>query len=240
MILMEKLKGLDLEGKLVLDAGTGAGNMTKYLEDWGAEVVSIDINSKWQVECRESVKRTQFITGDLSDMDFLKDRCFDYVVCNFLISALSETKNLLLTSALREFYRVLKEGGILIIIDYYPFRDKDTPSSLHDVQTQLWNLENAVSELLGEGHLEEYPPDVISQELKSIGFKNSDVSILLDEVPWPVDLLKEHESLILEDIKKLDDPDIEEAFKKKLRRLMKRAGSEEVRSGSIYELRAIV
>ncbi len=237
---MDKLKGLDLEGKLVLDAGTGAGNMTRYLENWGAEVVSIDLNSKWQMECRESVKRTQFITGDLSDLNFLKGDRFDYVICNFVISALSETKNLLMTSALREFYRVLKKGGTLVIIDYYPFRAEDTPSSLHDVQTQLWNLENAVSELLGEGHLEEYPPDVISQELKSIGFQNTDVSILLDEVPWPMDLLKEHESLILEDIEKLDDPEIKEAFKKKLRILIERAKSEEVRSGSIYELRAIV
>ncbi|MGM0406233.1 MAG: class I SAM-dependent methyltransferase [Thermoplasmatota archaeon] len=237
---MEKLKGLDLEGKLVLDAGTGAGNMTRYLENWGAEVISIDLNSERQMESRDSVKRTQFITGDLSDLSFLKDDSFDYVVCNFVISALSETKNLLMTSALREFYRVLKKGGMFVIIDYYPFRDEDTPSSLHDVQTEIWHLENAVSELLGKGHLEEYPPDVISHELKSIGFQNTDVSILLDQVPWPVDLLKEHESVILEDIEKLDDPDIKEAFKKKLRRLMERAKSEEVKSGSIYELRAIV
>ncbi|MFO7791642.1 MAG: class I SAM-dependent methyltransferase [Candidatus Saliniplasma sp.] len=237
---MEKLKGLDLEGKLVLDAGTGAGNMTKFLENWGAEVVSIDLDSEWQSKCRGEVQETQFITGDLSEMKFLKDDCFDYVVCNFVISALSETKNLLLTSVFREFYRVLKSKGMLVIIDYHPFRPEDTPSSLHDVQTQLWRLENAVSELLGKGHLEEYPPEVISKELKSIGFVDTDVSILMEKVPWPVDLLKEHESMIVEDIEKLEDQSLKEAFKKKLKELMDRAESEKVESGSIYELRAEV
>ena len=237
---MEKLKGLDLEGKLVLDAGTGAGNMTKYLENWGADVVSVDFNSKWQLDCKNSVDKTQFITGDLSDMNFLKDNCFDYVVCNFVISALSETKNLLLTSVFREFHRVLKDNGLLVIIDYHPFRQDDTPSSLHDVQTQLWRMENAISELLGEGHLEEYHPEVISEELKSLGFIETDISILMEDVPWPLDLLKEHESMILENIKKLDDPNLKEAFKKRLKRMMDRAKSEEVKSGSIYELRAVI
>lgn len=237
---MEKLKGLDLEGKLVLDAGTGAGNMTKYLEDWGAEVVSIDHNFEWQSDCRDKTQQTQFITGDLSNMGFLKDRCFDYVVCNFVISALSETKDLLLTSVFREFYRVLKEGGMLVIIDYHPFRSGETPSSLHDVQIQLWRMENAISELLGEGHLEEYPPEVISEELRSIGFGDTEVSILMKKVPWPLDLLKEHESIILDGIESLDDPGLKEAFRKKLKELMDRAESEKVESGSIYELRALV
>jgi len=235
---MEKLKGLDLEGKLVLDAGTGAGNMTRFLENWGAKVISIDLNQRWQFDCKTSVQKTQFITGDLSDMAFLKNDCFDYVICNFVVSALSETKNLLLTSVLREFYRVLKEDGMLVIIDYHPFRPDDTPSSLHDVQTQLWRMENAISELLGEGHLEEIHPEILAKELRSIGFKDTDFSILMEEVPWPIDLLKEHESLIIKDIEELDDQDLEESFKKKLKRLMGRAESEQIRSGSIYELRA--
>ncbi|MFW6142002.1 MAG: class I SAM-dependent methyltransferase [Candidatus Saliniplasma sp.] len=237
---MEKLKGLDLEDKLVLDAGTGGCNMTKFLERWGAEVVSIDFNPEWQLDCRDSVQDTQFITGDLSEMGFLEDNSFDYVVCNFLISALSETKNLLLTSALREFYRVLKDDGMLVIIDYHPFRPEDTPSPLHDIQTKLWRLENAISELLGEGHLEEYHPKVIEKELKSIGFTTTDISILMKEVPWPLDLLKEHESLILENIEKLENQALKEAFKKNLKELMDRAKNEEVKSGSIYELRAVV
>ena len=115
---MEKLKGLDLENKLVLDAGTGACGMTKYLREWGADVVSIDYNPEWQKNCREEVDKAQFITADLNDIPFLKENTFDFVVCNFLISALSESKDLLLTTPLREFYRVLKNEGMLIIIDY--------------------------------------------------------------------------------------------------------------------------
>lgn len=236
---MDKLKGLDLEGKKVLDAGTGGCNMTKYLEDWGAEVVSIDFRSDWQSDCREQTEKVQFVTGDLSNMDFIEDDSFDYVVSNFLISAVSETKDTLVSTVLREFYRVLKDKGMLVIIDYKPFHEDIYKGELHDAQTELWRMENAVAELLGEGHLEEYSAEVLSEELLSIGFRETDINILLDKVPWPIDLLKEHEDLIRDDLERLEDEGLREAFSKKLDDLMERAEKEEVRSGSIYELRAV-
>ncbi len=235
---MEKLKGLDLEGKKVLDAGTGACNMTKYLEDWGADVVSIDYRHDWQDGCRESTKKAQFITGDLSDLNFLKDGTFDYVVCNFVVSALSETKNLILSSVFREMFRVLTKESMLIIIDYYPFDEELCPGPCHEEHTELWRLENAIAELLGRGHLEELPPEVLGEELRSIGFTDTDHSILLEKVPWPDDLLKEHEEGIREDIGKLDEGYLKDALSKKLESIMDRTKGKKIESGSIYELRA--
>ena len=236
---MDKLKGLDLEGKLVLDAGTGACGMTQYLREWGAEVVSIDYRKDWQHDCKKQVDKAQFITGDLTDMPYLKDDSFDFIVCNFLVSALSESKDLLITSPLREFYRVLKENGKLVIIDYRPFHENLYSGKLHDVQTDLWNLENAISELLGKGHLQEYSPEILEKELQAIGFSDTDISILMEKVKWPIDLLKEHEENIKDDIEKLDEDYIKEALKKKLKNIMKRGEKQEVKSGSIYELRAV-
>ncbi len=235
---MEKLKGLDLEGKKVLDAGTGACGMTKYLENWGAEVVSVDVNEEWQRECREETKKSQFLTADLSDLSSIDDGSFDYVVCNFLVSALSQNKSMVISSVLREFKRVLKSNGMLVIIDYYPFDEDRCPVPCHDVQVELWRIENAISELLGKGHLVEFSPDVLSEELLSIGFKDTDNSILLEEVPWPLDLLKEHEDTILEDINSLEEDHLKNAFKEKLRELMSKAEEQEIKSGAIYELRA--
>lgn len=235
---MEKLKGLDLEGKKVLDAGTGACGMTKYLENWGADVVSVDINTEWQKECRDETKKSQFLTADLSNLSCIDDGSFDYVVCNFLVSALSQTKSLLISSVLREFKRILKNNGILVIIDYYPFDEERCPVACNNVQVELWRLENAISEILGKGHLVEFSPDVISDELLSIGFKETDNSILLEQVPWPDDLLKEHEETTLEDINSIEEDYLKEAFKKKLKELMDKAKEEEIKSGAIYELRA--
>ncbi len=236
---MEKLKGLDLENKKVLDAGTGACNMTEYLEDMGAEVVSIDYRRDRQSECRERIDRGQFITGDLSSLDFIEDASFDYVVCDFVLSVIQEKKDRLISPVLREFHRILRDKGMLIIVDYKPFHEEHHDGELHDVQTELWRMENAMAELLGEGHLEEYSPEVISKELSAIGFQETDISILLENVPWPVDLLKEHQSLIEEDVERIDDDSLREAFQDRLDQIMERAKDEEVKSGSIYELKAI-
>lgn len=112
------------------------------------------------------------------------------------------------------------------------------PCSVYEVQVELWRLENAVSEILGNGHLVEYSPEVLSEELLSLGFKETDNSILLEEVHWPLDLLKEHEESILEDINLIEEDYLKDAFKKKLKELMNKAEDKKIKSGAIYELRA--
>ncbi len=235
---MEKLKGLDLEGKRVLDAGTGACGMTKRLEKEGAEVISIDIERERLKECSSQTEDSQLIQADLSNLKFFESYSFDYVICNFLVSALSENKDLLISSVFREFYNVLTEKGSLIIIDYYPFSKEISPSPLDDIQVGLWRLENAVAELLGKGHLQEYSPEVLQEELKELGFKRIEISTLLDEIPWPKDLLKEHEDLLKEDIARVADKHLRHALKRKLNSIMDSAEGRQVRSGSIFELRA--
>ncbi len=227
-----------MEGKRILDAGTGGCNMTKFLEDWGARVVSIDVREDWQKECREMATDSEFITADLTDMKFIKENTFDYVICNFVISALSQNKDLLITAALREFYRVLKKQGMLVIIDYYPFEAELCPGPCDNIQIELWRLENTVAEMLGKGHLEEFSPAVLERELISIGFSDTDSSILLEEVPWPTDIFKEHEETIKEDINKIEEDYLRGAFRRKLKEIMKKAEGSVIKSGSIYELRA--
>ncbi len=235
---MDKLKGLDLEGKRVLDAGTGGCNMTTYLEKWGAEVISVDLRDDWQEQCREKTVKTQFVTADLIDMPFLKDDVFDYIVCNFVISALTQKKGTLISPALREFYRVLKKGGMLIVIDYYPFEEGSCPSPIDELHMALWRLENAVAELRGEGHLLEFSPNSLKKELEAIGFTKVDISTLVDRVVWPQELLEEHKENLLEDIEGFDDELMKKAFKRRLHKIMGKTSKRELRSGSIYELRA--
>ncbi|MEF8874444.1 MAG: class I SAM-dependent methyltransferase [Candidatus Thermoplasmatota archaeon] len=235
---MDKLKGLGLEGEKVLDAGTGACGMTKYLEKEGADVISIDINREYLHDCRGQTESTQFIRADLSDLNALKPEIFDYIVCNFLVSALSWNRDLILTSVFREFERLLKDHGILVIVDYYPFDEERSPAPLDKSHVELWRLENAVYELLGEGHLVEYPPDVLKDELSALDFENIEIISLLEGVPWPPDLLKEHEDLIKENIEKLESDRIRESLKKKLEEIMNSTEDRKVESGGIYELRA--
>lgn len=235
---MEKLKGIDLEGKKILDAGTGACGMTKYLEKNDADVLSIDKDKGYLKECRDQTETTQFLRADLSDLKSLKPECFDYIVCNFLVSALSENKDIIITSVFREFERILKEKGALIIIDYYPFKEERSPALLDRSQVELWRLENAVAELLGEGHLEEFHPEVLEKELESLDFQNIETFNLLEPVPWPPDLLREHETLIKEKIDEIESDQLQKSLKKELGDIMGSTEDRKVESGAIYELRA--
>ncbi|MBS3816409.1 MAG: class I SAM-dependent methyltransferase [Candidatus Thermoplasmatota archaeon] len=235
---MEKLDELGLKGKLVLDAGTGACGMTEFLEKRGADVVSIDLNKEFMEECRNQLEKANFIRGNLSELQFIKPETFDHVMCKATVSALSENITLFVSSVFREFYRVLKDDGQLTIIDYYPFNEETSPCALDEVQVGIWRLEKAVYELLGESHLEEYPPQMIEDELKSIGFAEVEESIRRDELPWSDELLGEHEELIEEKIEEIEENYLREALTKKLRELMELAKEKKVESGAMFELRA--
>ncbi len=233
---MKELDDLELKDKLVLDAGTGACGMTSFLEKRDADVVSIDLDKEFMGECRDQLEKASFIRGNLSNLQFIEPETFDHVMCKATISALSENKTLFVSSVFREFYRVLKDDGRLTIIDYYPFKEKASPCALDEVQVGIWRLEKAVYELLGESHLEEYPPEMMKDELKSIGFEEVEESIRRDELPWSNELLGEHEELIEEKIEEIEESYLREALTKKLRELMDSAKEKKVVSGAMFEL----
>ncbi|MBS3789906.1 MAG: class I SAM-dependent methyltransferase [Candidatus Thermoplasmatota archaeon] len=235
---MARFKEVDLEEKKVLDAGTGACGMTKILEDKGAEVVSVDIERERMIDCRSQTESTDFLQADLSNMRFIESESFDHVFCKGTVSALSINKTLFVTSVLRELHRILKNGGQLTIIDYYPFEEESSPVPLDEHQVELWRLEKAVFELLGEGHLEEYSPELLKDELRSIGFGDVTHSIFRDELPWSDELLKEHEEVILENIELIEEEYLGAALKKKLRDIISSTEKKKVVSGAQYELNA--
>ena len=71
-----------LEGKLVLDAGCGAGQLSSILADWGAEVVAADLSGSVEaarrVASRNGGGRIGFVQADLTRPPFKPDS-FDLV-----------------------------------------------------------------------------------------------------------------------------------------------------------------
>ncbi|MFO7794252.1 MAG: HemK2/MTQ2 family protein methyltransferase [Candidatus Nanohaloarchaea archaeon] len=72
----EHLEGMDLEGKKVLDMGTGSGILAKTMLDQGAEVTAVDINSEASDQVPEEIR---FIESDLFENVEGK---FDLIVFN--------------------------------------------------------------------------------------------------------------------------------------------------------------
>ncbi len=107
-----------LEFHDVLDAATGTGRYAVYLAEQGKRVAAIDCNENMLAQARKKANRRQlsieFRLEDVSDLSF-EDASFDLVTCTL---ALAHVKDL--DKPCREFVRVLRPGGHLIISDLYP------------------------------------------------------------------------------------------------------------------------
>ncbi|MCX6319795.1 MAG: methyltransferase domain-containing protein [Bacteroidetes bacterium] len=105
-----------IRGKLVLEAGCGAGRFTEILLDKGAYLISSDISTAVEVN-RENCpvnERHKVIQADINDMPF-EPEIFDIVIC---IGVIQHTPNT--EKTIEDLFRLVKKGGHLVI-DHYTF-----------------------------------------------------------------------------------------------------------------------
>lgn len=99
----------------VLDVGTGPGLFPIILSQAGHEVTGIDITESMIARAKENLARAgaqaTLLTMDSQATTFA-DESFDLVVCRNLTWTLSDPQK-----AYREWYRLLKKGGRLIVFD---------------------------------------------------------------------------------------------------------------------------
>jgi ubiquinone/menaquinone biosynthesis C-methylase UbiE len=109
-----KVQPTAFTGKLVLDAGTGTGDQSRFISDQGAQVVSIDLSSAIDVAAQKLRLRPGWVgvQGDITSLPF-PDQQFDIVYCEGVIQ---HTHDSALT--VRELCRVLKEGGMVLATHY--------------------------------------------------------------------------------------------------------------------------
>jgi ubiquinone/menaquinone biosynthesis C-methylase UbiE len=96
------------EGELVLDAGSGTGNLALKLSEGGSHVVALDYC--WEALERHRTKdsNSSLILADLAKQLPFIDNCFDKIVSNNTLYTLPAEKQ---KNTLKEFHRVLKPGG---------------------------------------------------------------------------------------------------------------------------------
>lgn len=103
-------------GKLkILDVGTGAGFFAAILSSLGHEVTGIDMSTKMLGEAEKNLRElnlpAEFKSMNAQALDF-DDETFDAVVTRNLTWTLPDVK-----AAYREWFRVLKVGGVLMNFD---------------------------------------------------------------------------------------------------------------------------
>jgi ubiquinone/menaquinone biosynthesis C-methylase UbiE len=102
----------------VLDAATGTGRYAVYLAEQGKRVAAVDCNENMLAEARRKAAARQlaieFRREDISSLSF-GDSSFDLVVCGLALVHIED-----LAKPCREFVRVLRHGGHLVISDLHP------------------------------------------------------------------------------------------------------------------------
>jgi len=98
----------------ILDAGCGTGNLLKILEDKNAnlKLYGVDISKEMLKIARKKLKNVKIKLGATEKLTFKKDY-FDYI---FSIDAFHHYYSHDLV--MRNFYRILKKDGCLIIVDF--------------------------------------------------------------------------------------------------------------------------
>lgn len=108
-------------GDLVLDAGSGTGNLSVALGDLGARVVGLDFSPTALQMHRRKDPEAMLLRASLESALPFRSGTFDRVACLSVLFAISERGSRL---ALREFRRVLRPGGRLIITSMKPRTSK--------------------------------------------------------------------------------------------------------------------
>lgn len=99
----------------ILDVGSGAGQILGHLLKRtrpDTQLVGIDLSHQMLRRARHRVKsdRPLYVAGDLMQMPF-SDDSFDCVTCGWVIEHLPDPQ-----PGLREFHRVLKPGGSVLLL----------------------------------------------------------------------------------------------------------------------------
>jgi ubiquinone/menaquinone biosynthesis C-methylase UbiE len=111
------------KGESVLDAGAGTGNLAVKLDKLGVNVTGLDYSVEGLALFKEKLPTQDVLEADLTKPLLFKDSTFDKICTNNTIYTLPPASR---AQVFKEFYRVLKPGGILvtsnILNPFRPFR----------------------------------------------------------------------------------------------------------------------
>jgi len=124
----------DVAGKRVLDAACGPGVYSEWLIARGAEVVGIDASAKMIDLARRRLGETADVRyADLrKPLTFLDSESFDIVLSPLTMEYVEDWH-----STFREFHRVLRRPGYLVVSVTHPFFDYNYFKSSNYFETEL-------------------------------------------------------------------------------------------------------
>jgi ubiquinone/menaquinone biosynthesis C-methylase UbiE len=117
MVVRSLLRKIEFED--VLDVATGTGRYAIHFACQGKHVSAIDCNEKMLSKAKDKASNErlaiEFRLENLTGLSFPEDS-FDLVICALALAHVED-----LTKPCKEFMRVLRPGGNLIITDLHPY-----------------------------------------------------------------------------------------------------------------------
>jgi len=100
-------KNISVEGKVVMDLGTGTGAWAANFKRRGAkQVTGVDFAGKMLDKARKNYPNIKFVQGDAENLEQFDDNSFDLVTASFVLHGVKEHKR---ANMLREMRRVSRK-----------------------------------------------------------------------------------------------------------------------------------
>jgi ubiquinone/menaquinone biosynthesis C-methylase UbiE len=169
----------DKVGGHYLDAGCGTGDFIPDLLDRSGSVTALDFaedmieQSRTRMARRHLDQQVSFVIGDVTNLEY-DDNSFDAIIGVGLIEYLTDYR-----AALREFHRVLRPGGIVIVTV------PSIVSPFMAYETLVPKCKGVVKKALSAAGLREperayfqrhFVPWALDRDLRRIGYRKKDFS----------------------------------------------------------------
>lgn len=105
----------DVAGLKVLDAGCGTGYLSRKLQKKGARVIGVDFSAAMIHIAQGKSPDIEFHVDSCTELKHVVDDSIDLIVSNYVIMDVPD-----LDGTINAFYRVLKAGGIAILVFSHP------------------------------------------------------------------------------------------------------------------------
>jgi len=183
---------VDLRCKVILDVGAGKGATTVRVlekmssEEAGGIVVAVDVVRGSLALCKENVAKlphraqVELIAADSAYLP-LRDESVDLVLSSRAIADMNSPP-CRVVKVLAELYRVLGEGGRVVLSDECPIT-KQTQED--EVPSLMRRLAKAVSHLIGREHAHEVDPKDLEFIMRLVGFKEIELRTFKGESLTP-------------------------------------------------------